>query len=103
MTTTANNYLPPKSEDDTHLENIFAEELKNLSEEEKLAFLAKKQTVVGCHLREIKQRANDSIQSIFAEAIIKQNILHNSKAITNLMQYKKYTRHFLSHAFTMEE
>eukprot|EP00957_Ditylum_brightwellii_P015921 1198927-Ditylum_brightwellii.AAC.1 len=84
------NYLPPKSIDDTHFENLFDAELETLPKEEKPAFLAQKQTVINHHLREIKQRANDCIQFIFAQAIIKQNILNNGKAITNMVQYKEY-------------
>eukprot|EP00957_Ditylum_brightwellii_P073654 5596574-Ditylum_brightwellii.AAC.1 len=66
------NYLPLGNLDNIHLKNMFAEELETLPEEQKLAFLAKEQTAVDCHLREVKQKANDSTQAIFTEAIMKQ-------------------------------
>eukprot|EP00957_Ditylum_brightwellii_P125636 9576101-Ditylum_brightwellii.AAC.1 len=50
------NYLFPKSISNTHIENIFAEDLKTLSEQDKPALLAPKQTLIDINLREINQR-----------------------------------------------
>eukprot|EP00957_Ditylum_brightwellii_P191510 14580091-Ditylum_brightwellii.AAC.1 len=86
ITKISKHYLQVGKLEDSHIKKVFASDISQLSDEEVLAFFI--------------QKANESVQSIMAEALLKLLIKCNNKPIKNVKQYRDYCKHFLVHSLT---
>eukprot|EP00957_Ditylum_brightwellii_P004284 325429-Ditylum_brightwellii.AAC.1 len=94
------HYLPVGKSNDSHIKKFIVSDISQMSDKEVLAFVAQMQTVMEHHLQDIKFRANESVQSIMAKALLKFQIKCNNKLIKNVKQYRDYYKHFLIHSLT---
>eukprot|EP00957_Ditylum_brightwellii_P212262 15367143-Ditylum_brightwellii.AAC.2 len=88
ITRISKHYLPVRKLEVSHIKKVFASDISQLSDEEVLAFVVQKQTAMEHHLWDITFRANESVQSIMAEALLKLQIKRNNKPIKNMKQYR---------------